>query len=202
MGEIAAKIRVVALALGAPGLFLVAFLDSSFLSLPEVPDLLVVWMVTQHKHRLLLYVAAPTIGSLSGCLLMYYLGRKGGDALVRRHFGASRIERAMAMFRRHGMLALIVPALLPPPTPFKLFVVLAGVARISVARFATVIGIARGVRYLALGILAIKYGDRVMAFMHAHGAAVTLSVLGAVGLGVVVYLLWRKARVEKRTDLV
>ena len=165
MGRIVAKIRVVALALGAPGLFLVAFMDSSFLSLPEIVDVLVVWMITQHKHRMLLYVAAATFGSLSGCLVMYYLGRKGGDALVRRHFSAPKIERAMAMFRRHGMLALLVPALLPPPSPFKIFVVLAGVAGISATRFAIAIAIGRGVRYLALGILAVEYGDRALAFM-------------------------------------
>ena len=154
MGRIVGKISAFALALGAPGLFLVAFMDSSFLSLPEIVDVLVVWMITQHKHRMLLYVAAATFGSLAGCLVMHYLGRKGGDALVRRHFSAPKIERAMAMFRRHGILALLVPALLPPPSPFKIFVVLAGVAGVSAARFTIAIVVGRGIRYLVLGILA------------------------------------------------
>jgi membrane protein YqaA with SNARE-associated domain len=199
MSGFVGKIRVLALALGAPGLFIVAFMDSSFLSLPEIVDVLVVWMITQHKHRMLLYVGAATLGSLSGCLVMYYLGRKGGEALVRKHFSAPKIDRALAMFRRHGMLALLVPAVLPPPSPFKIFVVLAGVAGIGVNRFAIAIGVGRGIRYLVLGILAVEYGDRAMAFMSEHGAAMSLTVLGALGLGVAVYYLWT-GRARREAD--
>ena len=83
MNKVVAWIQGVALALGAPGLFLIAFLDSSFLSLPEVADILVIFMVVQHPARLPLYVAATTIGSICGCLLMYSIGRKGGEAMVR-----------------------------------------------------------------------------------------------------------------------
>src|SRR2546428_6909801 len=83
MGRIVHKIRAFALAAGAPGLVLVAFLDSSILSLPEITDLLVIWMVTQHKSRLVLYAASATCGSIAGGLLMYYLGRKGGEGMVR-----------------------------------------------------------------------------------------------------------------------
>src|SRR2546427_4236182 len=103
MGRIVHKIRAFALAAGAPGLFLVAFLDSSVLSLPEITDLLVIWMVTQHKARFVLYAASATAGSIAGCLVMYYLGRKGGDALVRRRLRNTRVGPALAAFRRHGI---------------------------------------------------------------------------------------------------
>src|SRR6202140_3226586 len=93
-------IRSLALALGAPGLFLVAFLDSSFLSLPEVNDLLLIWMVTRHQGRIVFYAAGSTLGSIAGCFVLYYLGRKGGDSLVRRRFGHERVERALASVRR------------------------------------------------------------------------------------------------------
>ena len=86
MGGFVRRVEALALALGAPGLFLVAFLDSSLLSLPEITDLLVVWMVTRHKTRLLLYAGSATLGSIAGCLLLYGLGRKGGHALVRSRF--------------------------------------------------------------------------------------------------------------------
>src|SRR5450631_3838849 len=111
MGRIAVWIRALALTLGAPGLFLVALLDSSVLSLPEVVDLLVVWMVTRNHGRLWLYVLSATLGSLIGCLVMYTIGRKGGDALVRRRFTRSTVERTMATFQRHGVLAVLVPAI-------------------------------------------------------------------------------------------
>src|SRR5438874_8542038 len=96
MGQIADRIRALALALGAPGLFLIAFLDSSFLSLPEIADLLVIYMVTHHKSRLILYVVATTLGSIAGCMVMYYIGRKGGEALIRKRFATGSVERAMA----------------------------------------------------------------------------------------------------------
>src|SRR6266480_1491281 len=101
MGGFVDRLSVLAIGLGAPGLFLVAFLDSSFLSLPEIADLLVVYMVTHHKHRMLLYAVAATLGSMAGCLVMYYVGRKGGEALIRKRFTTATAERSMAAFRRH-----------------------------------------------------------------------------------------------------
>ena len=80
----------------------------------------------------------------------------------------------MAALQRNGVMAVLVPSLLPPPAPFKIFVLLAGVAGISAARLATAIAIGRGVRYLALGILAVRYGERAMAYMREHGTAVSL----------------------------
>src|SRR5690242_12450198 len=103
MGRIADSVRALALTLGAPGLFLVAFLDSSILSLPEIADLALIWMVVQHKERLLLYAAAATIGSVAGCLLMYYLGLKGGDVLVRKRFHSASVDRTLASFQKHGV---------------------------------------------------------------------------------------------------
>src|SRR5919199_6321169 len=146
MGRFVGRVHALAIALGAPGLFLIAFLDSSFLSLPEISDLLVVSMVTHHKARLVLYVAAATLGSIAGCLVMYLIGKKGGDALVRRRFASHTIDRTMASFQRHGMMAVLIPSLLPPPMPFKIFVLLAGVAGISIARFVAAVALGRGVR--------------------------------------------------------
>src|ERR1700694_948265 len=149
-------IRSVALALGAPGLFLVAFLDSSFLSLPEINDLLLIWMVTRHKGRIVFYAAGSMLGSIAGCFVLYYLGRKGGDALVRKRFGHERVERALAAIRRHGVMAVLIPSFLPPPAPFKIFVLLAGVAGVGVGRFSVAIAIGRGARYFAEGLLALR----------------------------------------------
>jgi membrane protein YqaA with SNARE-associated domain len=194
MGRIATGIRALALTLGAPGLFLVALLDSSFLSLPEIADLLVVWMVARNHDRLWLYVLSTTLGSLVGCLIMYAIGRKGGEALVRRRFAGSNVERTMATFQRHGVLAVLIPAILPPPAPFKIFVLLAGVAQISAAKFTIAVVIGRGARYLVLGILAIEYGDRALAYMQEHGVAASLAAIGLLAAGLVVYLLWNRAQ--------
>jgi membrane protein YqaA with SNARE-associated domain len=190
-------VQSVALALGAPGLFVVAFLDSSFLSLPEINDLLLIVMVTRHKSRMLLYAAAATLGSIAGCLVLYYVGRKGGDALVRRRFGAGRVEWALATMRRHGVLAVLIPSLLPPPAPFKIFVLLAGVAHISAARFAIAIGVGRGLRYFGEGLLAVWYGDAAIEYLENNLRFVSLVVVGVLLAGVAGYVIFRKARAGK-----
>ena len=198
MGRIADWARGVALTLGAPGLFLIAFLDSSFLSLPEITDLLVVWMVTRHPARVAIYVLAATIGSLAGCLVMYFIGRKGGDALIRKRFAPARVERAMAAFDRHGVLVVLVPAILPPPAPFKIFVLLSGLAGISTAKFVTAILIGRGGRYLVLGLLAIEYGEQALAYVEEHGFQVAVVVMGLLGAAIAGYFVWGKVQNAKR----
>jgi len=194
MGSLADRLRALALGLGAPGLFLIAFLDSSFLSLPEIADLLVVYMVTHHKSRAVLYAASTTLGSITGCLVMYGIGKKGGDALIRKRFATAKVDHAMALFQRHGVLAVLVPSLLPPPAPFKIFVLLAGVAHIDVRKFVLAIGIGRGVRYLALAFLAVEYGDRALAYMHANSVTASLALLGLLAAGFIAYLIWSKRR--------
>jgi membrane protein YqaA with SNARE-associated domain len=197
MGEIVGRIRTLALTLGAPGLFLVAFLDSSFLSLPEIADLLVVYMVTHHKSLVVLYAASATLGSIGGCLVMYGIGRKGGEAVIRRRFNQANVERAMAAFRKYGVMAVLVPSLLPPPAPFKIFVLLAGVAKVNLTKFVVAIALGRGVRYLALGFLAVEYGDRALDYMHEHGTTVALVVVGLLLAGFGAYLLWSRAQARK-----
>jgi membrane protein YqaA with SNARE-associated domain len=197
MGEIVNKVRALALALGAPGLFLVAFLDSSFLPLPGITDVLFVVTVLRTPGLMLAYVAITVVGSVAGCLVLHYLGKKGGEALVRKRFTGEKIERAMATLQRNGVMAVLVPSLLPPPAPFKLFVLLAGVVGISAPKFAVAIAIGRGIRYLALGILAVKYGDRAMAYMRENGTVVSLVAVGVVGAGFGAYLFWNKARAGK-----
>jgi len=86
MGRLLSRVQSLALALGAPGLLLVTFLDSSFLSLPEATDLLLIWMVVQHKTLMPLYAGTAVVGSVAGSLVLYYIGRKGGDALVRSRY--------------------------------------------------------------------------------------------------------------------
>jgi len=194
MGKIGAWARGLALTMGAPGLCLVAFLDSSFLSLPEITDILVVWMVTRRPARVMVYVLAATLGSLIGCLVMYYIGRKGGDALVRKRFAPARVERAMAAFDRHGVLVVLIPSILPPPAPFKIFVVLAGVAGISPAKFVTAIVIGRGSRYLALGLLAIEYGEQALAYVEENGFLVAMAVIGLLAAAIAGYFVWTRVQ--------
>lgn len=181
-----------ALGLGAPGLFAVAFLDSSFISLPQINDILVVLMVTQHKAWMPLYVLMATLGSIAGCYVIYYLAERGGEAFIRKRIKSGHVDRALALYKRHGLMALMVPALLPPPAPFKLFVLAAGVAEVRPLQFVVAIAIARGARYLALGILAIYYGDAALELMRTHGRTVALLLVGLIVIGAVAWWIWQR----------
>ena len=185
-----------ALAIGGPGLFVIAFLDSSFISLPQINDILVVLMVTQNKAWMPYYALLATLGSIAGCYVIYYLAEKGGEAFLKKRLRASHIERALALYRRHGLLALMVPALLPPPAPFKLFVLMAGVAEVRPAKFIAAIAIARGVRYLVLGMLAIWYGDLALELMRTRGREVALWLVAFIVLAAVG---WWALTTRKRT---
>ncbi len=198
MGRAVQQVQALALALGAPGLFLVAFLDSSILSLPEIADLLVVYMVMRHRAWTAIYAVSATAGSLIGCLLLYYVGRKGGEALLRKRFSSKSVDRTLASFQRHGIMAVLIPSILPPPAPFKIFVLLAGVAGIRAGEFSAAIAIGRGARYLALALLALWYGERALAFLRTNGTSVALVAVGALAVGFGGYLWWSKARARRR----
>jgi membrane protein YqaA with SNARE-associated domain len=182
----------IALMMGGPGLFTVAFLDSSFISLPQINDILVVLMVTEHKERMPYYALMATAGSVAGCFAIYYLAEKGGETFLRKRLKAGHIDRALGLYRRHGVLALMVPALLPPPAPFKLFVLAAGLAEVRPWQFIWAIAVARGARYLALGLLAIYYGDRALELMRTHGQTIALWLAGLIVAGAVIF--WLRAR--------
>src|SRR5512139_1791146 len=134
-----------AAAMGGIGLFVVALLESSFLGVPASDALI---LMTAKSPALLVYYALMlTAGSVVGSLILFGLGRKGGQLFLRKRFNHRRIARGSALVRRYGFLALLVASLLPPPTPFKLFVVLAGAGGMGAWPFTMSVALGRGVRY-------------------------------------------------------
>jgi membrane protein YqaA with SNARE-associated domain len=183
-----------ALALGGPGLFAVAFLDSSFVSLPQINDLLVVLMVTRDKAWMPYYAAMATLGSVAGCYVIYRLAEKGGEAFLRTRLKQGHVDRALAMYQKHGLLAPIVPGLLPPPAPFKLFVLAAGLANVKPSRFILGVAVSRGTRYFALGLLSVYYGDAAMELMRTRGRDVALGLVAVIVVGAVAFWLIQRRR--------
>jgi membrane protein YqaA with SNARE-associated domain len=179
--------------LGGVGLFVIAALDSSFLSFPQVNDLLIIVLSTAYPERMLYYAGMTTAGSLAGCFVLYGAARRGGELFMRKRFKATHVNRALSLYQRFGLLAVIVPALLPPPMPFKVFVLLAGAAAVPPWRFALAIVIGRGIRYFGQGYLAVLYGARALDLIRAHGteAGVALALL-AIVLAVVAYMVRRQ----------
>jgi membrane protein YqaA with SNARE-associated domain len=189
-----------ALSLGGPGLFLIAFLDSSFLSFPEVTDLLIVWLTIQHEHRMVFYATFATMGSVSGCFALYHVARKGGEAFLRRRFHGPNIDRAMRLFQRYGLVSVVVASLLPPPMPFKIFVFASGVARVRAADFLIAVTIGRGIRYFGEGYLALLYGDAATEWLRQNARTVSLILAVAVVVTGVVWMWWQRRRDRRIAD--
>ena len=187
-----AWLQAFALAIGGPGLLIIAFLDSSFLSLPQLNDLLVVTMVVPHPARFAYYALMATLGSLAGCLALYVVGRRGGDALLRTRFGSGYMQRVTRVFQQRGFVALLVAALLPPPAPFKAFVLLGGITRMPVWQFTAAIAIGRGGRFLLIALLAAWYGRQVLDWIEQHGRGVGLALAILVVVAGAAWIWWRR----------
>lgn len=182
------------LALAAPAMIIIGALDSSLLSLPEINDYLVVGRCAKQPSAVFFFPLFAAIGSVLGCLLLYTIMRRGGQAVLRRRFRADHIERVERAYARFGLLALAVPALLPPPMPFKIFVATAGALEFPRWRFILTVMIARSVRYYVEGTLAVFYGRRVLSFLRDNGLMI-LSIVGAICLvALAVYLLSGRGR--------
>jgi membrane protein YqaA with SNARE-associated domain len=170
------KIVAFAGALGAPGLFLISFLDSSVLTFPVINDLLLIELCMQHPTRMPLYAAMAALGSVLGCVLLYFLAKKGGEAFFQKKAGA-RGDAIRHWVERNGFGGMLIAALLPPPTPFKIFVFAAGVFQVPLWSFTSAIALARAIRYFGIGYLAIRYGENALPFLKEHKLQVAVGVI-------------------------
>jgi len=170
--------------LAAPAMVLIGALDSSLLSLPEINDYLVVGRCFKHPSAAFYFPLFAAIGSVIGCLILYTIMRGGGQALLRKRFRRENIERVERAYARYGFLAIAIPALLPPPMPFKIFVATAGTLQYPRWKFLITVMLARSFRYYLEGILAVFYGRRVVLFLRDNGLVIG-SVVAAVAVVVV-----------------
>ena len=169
------KQKIVAFAgtLGAPGLFLISFLDSSVLTFPIINDLLLIELSIQHRARMPLYALMASLGSVLGCVLLYFIARKGGESYFRRKAG-TRADVIRHWVERNGFGGMLVAALLPPPTPFKFFVFAAGVFEVPLTSYISAISLARLIRYFGVGYLAVNYGVDALPLLARHKVEVGL----------------------------
>jgi membrane protein YqaA with SNARE-associated domain len=183
--------------LGAWGVFVVAALDGAAVGLPM--DLVIGGYVAQNHARLLLYVLMGSAGSALGSLVIYVIGYKGGEELLRKRVTPERFEKLHEAFDKHPFWSLMFPAMLPPPTPFKLFALGAAVAEMSISHFLLAIFLGRTVRFLGLGILVVKFGPGVVhtlrTFFSHHFYWVLIAVV--VALAVWLAVLRFKSRSQR-----
>jgi membrane protein YqaA with SNARE-associated domain len=192
MAHALAVIEAWASGLGGVGLMAIALLDSSFLSFPQVNDVLIIVMSAKNPERMTYYATMSTAGSLIGCLLLYGVARRGGDAMLRGRFAGRLADRALGLYQRFGLFAVAVPALLPPPVPFKVFVLLAGAAAVAPWRFAVAILAGRGIRYFGQGYLAVRYGERAFVVIREYGVELAVALAAAIAAALVVAVTRRR----------
>jgi membrane protein YqaA with SNARE-associated domain len=173
----------------APAMILIGALDSSLLSLPEINDYLVVGRCIKQPSAVFYFPLFAAIGSVLGCLLLYTIMRRGGQALLRRRFKRENIEKVERAYARYGFLAIAIPALLPPPMPFKIFVATAGTLEYPRWKFLVTVMISRALRYYVEGILAVFYGRRVLLFLRDNGLVIVVVCGAAAILFVAIYAL-------------
>jgi len=181
-----------------PAMILIGALDSSLLSLPEINDYLVIARCYAHPETALIFPLFPAIGSVLGCLLLYTILRRGGRAVLHRRFRLDHVLRVERAYARFGILALAIPALLPPPMPFKIFVATAGALQFPRRRFLLTIMLARLVRYYTEGTLAVFYGERVLRFLKDNGLLIVSIAAGVFVIALAIYLLSGRGRAAAR----
>ena len=176
-------------AFGPAGLFAVAFVDAALVPLPLVLDAAMVSLSMARPALMPVNALAAALGSTLGCLFLYSVSRKAGGRALRR-FSERKRERVRLLLDRYDVLSVFVVSLLPPPFPFKLFVISAGVFRLNAVRFAAAIAAGRLLRFLLEGYLAVRYGEEAREIFSQNFPAVGLA---AAALAALYFVLRRVA---------
>lgn len=171
---------------GGWGLLGISFLDSSFVPLPGLNDLLLIHLSGQHPDRAVWYALASTLGSVAGAYVIYGLARGGARFVWRRKSSAS-LTRAREWLERNEFASILVASVLPPPTPFKAFLVAAGVLRVNAVMFGVALLVGRGARFGAAAFLGARYGAQAEAYMKENLVWTSLVVVAVVVVAAIVY---------------
>ena len=173
--------------LGIWGVFAIAFADSALLGMPV--DAIVAFYVYQDHKRLLFYVLMASLGSMVGSIPLYIIGYLGGEKVLRKRITEERFQQIHRSFEQHEFWALMFPGMLPPPTPFKIFVLGAAVFEMRFRDFLAAIFAGRFVRFLVLSLLVLWFGPQIVGLMGTVVRRHLSWLLGAVAVGVLVWLL-------------
>jgi membrane protein YqaA with SNARE-associated domain len=179
--------------LGIWGPFVIAFADSALLGMPI--DAIVATYVYQDRRRVLLYVVLASLGSALGSIPLYLIGYLGGEKVLRKRISEERFQKIHGSFDHHEFWALMFPGMLPPPMPFKIFVLAAAVFEMRFTHFLAAIFLGRCVRFGILSALVLWFGPQIVqmapGLVRQHLWAV---VVGVVLVGVVVWMVLRKKK--------
>jgi membrane protein DedA with SNARE-associated domain len=192
------KISALLMPLGVWGVLAIATLDGVGVPMPGVLDIAFAKYIHNQPHLAWLYVLVAAVGSTLGCLVLYFIGYEGAEVVLRKRMSPEKFERTRLSFEKNRVWALMLPAMLPPPFPFKVFVLAAAVFEMEVKHFLVAIFAGRLIRFAALAALVVFLGPDIKVigvFLRRH-----LWVLAAVAcVAVVIWLLVRRARRNKNS---
>jgi membrane protein YqaA with SNARE-associated domain len=184
-------LKAALLPLGPWGVFIIGALDAAAVGLPLDP--VVAYFVFVNPHLWWLYVTMASAGSAAGSMIIYAIGYKGGEALLEKRMPKARFERIKRSFEEHEFLALMFPAMLPPPTPYKLIVLSAAAFEMDWRRFVLAIFVGRLARFTILSILVRVFGENVVEIINSlvkqHLLATLLATAGMIFMGFAVWKL-------------
>ncbi|HQR32221.1 MAG TPA: VTT domain-containing protein [Blastocatellia bacterium] len=184
IGSALKSLQATLFGLGALGILAIGFIDAASIPLPGGPDVVVMALSHANHTMMPLYVIAAVIGSTAGSLVLYFAARKGGEAVLRK-FSPEKRARVEDLLDRYDILAMLLASVLPPPFPFKLFVLSAGAFKMQLWRFVAALVAGRGFRFLLEGWLAVKYGEQATDIFKHHYPKIGLGIAAAI---IVIYL--------------
>jgi membrane protein YqaA with SNARE-associated domain len=181
--------------LGFLGVGVLAAIDSSSIAIPM--DLIIAGYVWSNRRYFWVYAILGALGSAVGALVPFYIGRTGGEYVLLKRTSQAKYDQMRARFDRHHLLAVLVPAAMPPPFPFKLFAFGAGVFEMRVAPYMGAVFVGRTVHYLVTAILVVYFGPEIMTWMGLH-SMLLLSLVAVVVTVFLLYEIFRRRRNRAR----
>lgn len=197
MEQFVAWLQPIVERLGGVGMAIMAAIDCSFVSMPNISDVLIIWQTIAHPDRWWYYAAMTTAGSVAGSMVIYELGRRGGGAFLRKRVRPATMARVQTLFTRYGMWVVAVVAMLPPPAPYKVVVLLAGAGGVGPGLFALAVVIGRGLRYGIEGWLARVYGAAAVDLMQDNATAASWWLVGIMAAAGLLFVWWRRRTVRR-----
>lgn len=167
--------------MGSGGIFVVSFLDSSILSFPFITDALLIRQSILRPAQMPYYAAMAAAGSLAGSIWLYLLAKKGGEVYFHRH-GGRAAAKAKRWVQKRAFLSVFIPGILPPPLPFKVFVLAEGVFQVPLKTFVVALLLGRGLRYFGEGLLAVRYGEPALLYLISHSGRFVVGAVAALAL--------------------
>jgi membrane protein YqaA with SNARE-associated domain len=187
MHEIIFLIKQLFIPYGIWGLLLLSFLDSTFVPMPQVIDTLVIVLSLSKPHLMAFYALSAVVGSLLGTSILYFLGKKGGQALLHKKLSRGGMERIQYLLHKYDILSILLAGIIPPPFPYKAFIFAVGAFQLLYHRFLLAVFVSRSCRFYLEGVMTVLYGEEVITFLRERPLFAAFIIPGVFLVGFLIY---------------